>query len=117
MRRRPPRSTRTYTLVPYTTLFRSRFGHRQKGLEVVPIVHDALCVIIAPASFCNFAECSRNIVAPVTPGDRLFSSHRLPPLLFSRTMETQDAKASDPRRPCCRIDRPACIGATRPRES
>src|SRR3546814_1386050 len=31
MKRRPPRSTRTYTLVPYTTLFRSagaQFAHR-----------------------------------------------------------------------------------------
>src|SRR3546814_8853886 len=27
MMRRPPRSTRTYTLFPYTTLFRSREGH------------------------------------------------------------------------------------------
>src|SRR3546814_15122644 len=27
MRRRPPRSTRTYTLVPYTTLFRSLRGN------------------------------------------------------------------------------------------
>src|SRR3546814_2355489 len=27
MRRRPPRSTRTDTLFPYTTLFRSRAGH------------------------------------------------------------------------------------------
>src|SRR3546814_10298001 len=26
MRRRPPRSTRTYTLFPYTTLFRSEFA-------------------------------------------------------------------------------------------
>src|SRR3546814_8113655 len=29
MIRRPPRSTRTDTLFPYTTLFRSRFGVRQ----------------------------------------------------------------------------------------
>src|SRR3546814_19526685 len=29
MIRRPPRSTRTYTLVPYTTLFRSHAGRRQ----------------------------------------------------------------------------------------
>src|SRR3546814_20704932 len=28
MIRRPPRSTRTDTLFPYTTLFRSRIGHR-----------------------------------------------------------------------------------------
>src|SRR3546814_20457258 len=33
MRRRPPRSTRTYTLFPYTTLFRSeRFEARRVGL-------------------------------------------------------------------------------------
>src|SRR3546814_2938492 len=34
MIRRPPRSTRTDTLFPYTTLFRSeRFHHRQPGLQ------------------------------------------------------------------------------------
>src|SRR3546814_7363219 len=32
MIRRPPRSTRTDTLFPYTTLFRSRPGHSQLGL-------------------------------------------------------------------------------------
>src|SRR3546814_9693719 len=31
MRRRPPRSTRTDTLFPYTTLFRSRPGHGRLG--------------------------------------------------------------------------------------
>src|SRR3546814_10575735 len=31
MRRRPPRSTRTDTLFPYTTLFRS--AHQQRALE------------------------------------------------------------------------------------
>src|SRR3546814_11660575 len=37
MERRPPRSTRTYTLCPYTTLFRSRdgFEHRHEA-DVVP---------------------------------------------------------------------------------
>src|SRR3546814_3425327 len=35
MLRRPPRSTRTYTLFPYTTLFRSlRTGHRQSALPL-----------------------------------------------------------------------------------
>src|SRR3546814_15638119 len=41
MRRRPPRSTRTDTLVPYTTLFRSteEFAHRgYRGLRVDQIV-------------------------------------------------------------------------------
>src|SRR3546814_16698700 len=31
MIRRPPRSTRTYTLFPYTTLFRSRNVQRERG--------------------------------------------------------------------------------------
>src|SRR3546814_16746867 len=31
MRRRPPRSTRTYTLFPYTTLFRSRHLSQHPG--------------------------------------------------------------------------------------
>src|SRR3546814_6119053 len=33
MIRRPPRSTRTYTLFPYTTLFRSEMIERRIGLE------------------------------------------------------------------------------------
>src|SRR3546814_20134293 len=34
MLRRPPRSTRTYTLFPYTTLFRARHpGRREGGLS------------------------------------------------------------------------------------
>src|SRR3546814_8189032 len=40
MRRRPPRSTRTDTLFPYTTLFRSLRGAalRRRGLPAVPRV-------------------------------------------------------------------------------
>src|SRR3546814_19436392 len=40
MIRRPPRSTRTYTLFPYTTLFRSRRDHRgthQVGAAADPL--------------------------------------------------------------------------------
>src|SRR3546814_20568385 len=33
MNRRPPRSTRTYTLLPYTTLFRSGGGPVRRDLE------------------------------------------------------------------------------------
>src|SRR3546814_1317557 len=33
MIRRPPRSTRTDTLFPYTTLFRSRPGVRRRGVQ------------------------------------------------------------------------------------
>src|SRR3546814_5593596 len=32
MRRRPPRSTRTDTLFPYTTLFRSNLEHSRQGV-------------------------------------------------------------------------------------
>src|SRR3546814_10124902 len=40
MIRRPPRSTRTDTLFPYTTLFRSDCGHAGRINEVItPIVH------------------------------------------------------------------------------
>src|SRR3546814_10536278 len=35
MIRRPPRSTRTDTLVPYTTLFRSAGGEARQGVQVV----------------------------------------------------------------------------------
>src|SRR3546814_8416993 len=47
MRRRPPRSTRTYTLCPYSTLFRSRadvgVGREHRDLDlgvVVPLVRE-----------------------------------------------------------------------------
>src|SRR3546814_10415512 len=39
--RRPPRSTRTDTLFPYTTLFRSHGGHRPAGHAVDR--HEHLC--------------------------------------------------------------------------
>src|SRR3546814_11422688 len=35
MIRRPPRSTRTDTLFPYTTLFRSRFEETQHAVELL----------------------------------------------------------------------------------
>src|SRR3546814_19007416 len=36
MRRRPPRSSRTDTLFPYTTLFRSDRLHRAVGVAILP---------------------------------------------------------------------------------
>src|SRR3546814_8738321 len=43
MRWRPPRSTRTDTLLPYTTLFRSRvlraLGHHDHGEQFDPVAH------------------------------------------------------------------------------
>src|SRR3546814_10349410 len=44
MRRRPPRSTRTDTLFPYTTLFRSQTGQRiaHRGVDMrAPFIHVA----------------------------------------------------------------------------
>src|SRR3546814_7557156 len=57
MIRRPPRSTRTDTLFPYTTLFRSKFGdladvqavelHRQRlGLQAVAVADVAGLVVL-----------------------------------------------------------------------
>src|SRR3546814_2364078 len=37
MIRRPPRSTRTDTLFPYTTLFRSRIHDAEKGLQLFAV--------------------------------------------------------------------------------
>src|SRR3546814_1922106 len=48
---RPPRSTRTYTLFPYTTLFRSRFGTHilksiaNEGYQLLLLGDDLLAVI------------------------------------------------------------------------
>src|SRR3546814_5614468 len=40
MIRRPPRSTRTDTLFPYTTLFRSERRSRQRGQDAIPGQHE-----------------------------------------------------------------------------
>src|SRR3546814_8927956 len=48
MRRRPPRSTRTYTLFPYTTLFRSE----QQGCTTVAIEIGLLTYILS--AFFNY---------------------------------------------------------------
>src|SRR3546814_6532333 len=49
MRRRPPRSTRTDTLCPFTTLFRSE-GHRQRSrygrTDLVSVIVDAIAVLL-----------------------------------------------------------------------
>src|SRR3546814_1018528 len=52
MSRRPPRSTRTDTLCPYTTLFRSRFFDRLQEsfariAELIPALLGALVILFA----------------------------------------------------------------------
>src|SRR3546814_13765275 len=39
--RRPPRSNRTYTLFPYTTLFRSPFTGRQNSAYIAGLAYDS----------------------------------------------------------------------------
>src|SRR3546814_16192542 len=50
MTRRPPRSTRTDTLFPYTTLFRSAqiFGRRRFKIAVIPLGDDILSLLAVP---------------------------------------------------------------------
>src|SRR3546814_12699639 len=48
MLRRPPRSTRTDTLFPYTTLFRSDLEIADRGAEAGIPVHKALVAIEQP---------------------------------------------------------------------
>src|SRR3546814_7878089 len=43
---RPPSSTRTYTLFPYTTLFRSRFHRPDPALEFLEASHKSLTSIL-----------------------------------------------------------------------
>src|SRR3546814_20700398 len=67
MRRRPPRSTRTYTLFPYTTLFRSvrhhdqEAGTRQRAGER----HHALVVL---ACRCKAWNQQQGAAVPLTRG-------------------------------------------------
>src|SRR3546814_3133499 len=49
MIRRPPRSTRTDTLFPYTTRFRSLLGERRREIDVEPGSHCALLQLDAVA--------------------------------------------------------------------
>src|SRR3546814_6764723 len=64
MIRRPPRSTRTDTLFPYTTLFRSVFapGDAREDWSIFRALADALGVSVG---FDSFAECRAAMVAAV----------------------------------------------------
>src|SRR3546814_19588508 len=48
MRRRPPRSTRTDTLFPYTTLFRAGFAGMRKAGRLSAEILDALVPFVQP---------------------------------------------------------------------
>src|SRR3546814_8395111 len=56
MRRRPPRSTRTDTLFPYTTLFRSKAKGKGKGARLLQAVLVAGAMASAPAIVGDVCE-------------------------------------------------------------
>src|SRR3546814_10694680 len=64
MRRRPPRSTRTHTLVPYTTLFRSPINSPQLIVEAVtaPVLPSGTIIMTLTVD-CGTVENARAVNA------------------------------------------------------
>src|SRR3546814_15411707 len=80
--RRPPRSTRTDTLFPYTTLFRSRFEAEQAiGRQQVGQARPCAGVVVGAAGAVDAAQQRRDRIGPVVadaafaPLDRPSASH------------------------------------------
>src|SRR3546814_20006968 len=77
--RRPPRSTRTYTLFPYTTLFRSRLGLGGRSLSV-----DAARVGLAVVDLAGLlGEALADVVAVVLHVLEIGRAHVLTPVTNS----------------------------------
>src|SRR3546814_15371632 len=72
MRRRPPRSTRTDTLFPYTTLFRSLFDDRAGD----PAFEGVLCALGRKAD--NTAQLADRLLPILDPADEDIVIERLP---------------------------------------
>src|SRR3546814_11956166 len=74
MIRRPPRSTRTDTLFPYTTLFRSRAGHRVTAQAAGEYAHRRNVVAAAPTCAAHASQVDavrERIERAVGPADAL----------------------------------------------
>src|SRR3546814_1436346 len=87
--RRPPRSTRTDTRFPYTTLFRSKFGYRKKWYQEPmkvsnPIPNDVLAGYVQRILVIEDVEASKPFTLP------LFANGA-PTLLFLTAGATMDA--------------------------
>src|SRR3546814_7738458 len=74
MIRRPPRSTRTDTLFPYTTLFRSRGGNRRLVRELLHLGQDLIAVGVAQL-VDDLAVGEENDAVGPGCGDRVVGDH------------------------------------------
>src|SRR3546814_4906439 len=118
MNRRPPRSTRTDTLLPYTTLFRSVTGihERRRRAPVIGIhgkvfSHVAACRSAAPALYptpgigpqpCTPASCICPYFPSPAPCGVLFSlttalsgTRRFPPVAARRAAHRSEEHTSE----------------------
>src|SRR3546814_1832898 len=80
MIRRPPRSTRTDTLFPYTTLFRSLAAQAQADAAILVVGTDAWEDTLLPGKLFEYAGSGRPIIALANPGSdsgRLVARHEL----------------------------------------
>src|SRR3546814_9158644 len=114
MRRRPPRSTRTDTLFPYTTLFRSgrfclpRADSRQREGDPVKRALFVTCALVlaVPADARDYGQ--QGAVFPVIERDLLEQIHtRL--TAMEKSGETQRLNQELKRRTAARVNRPAPV--------
>src|SRR3546814_10689350 len=92
MRRRPPRSTRTYTLFPYTTLFRSSQQVVQLNLSGMPLEDPQFALL---KEFTNLRQLNLNYTS-VTDQDleNIASLPHLRSLMLTGTDITPEGVAS-----------------------
>src|SRR3546814_7564616 len=74
MIRRPPRSTRTDTLFPYTTLFRSAHGRRRRGIDGAAFLlgGEDRTAEVAWERFAEWGYASRQLAIVARGGGHLF---------------------------------------------
>src|SRR3546814_19401432 len=86
MIRRPPRSTRTYTLFPYTTLFRS--GARDvRQARYFLAEHDAIAADVGGADLEQIVEAARDHMAFLDLGNLAHRVVELPQGLLARVRQ------------------------------
>src|SRR3546814_16886124 len=109
MIRRPPRSTRTDTLLPYTTLFRSKvFSHVAACRSAAPALYPTPGIGPQP---CTPASCICPYFPSPAPCGVLFSltttlsgTRRFPPVAARRAAHDR-IRTPDPCRPAARAER------------